>query len=70
MRQAAASRASKVGGYPKAPSIVTIDKVKYDESKRDAYRENLPICVTLCSLTLIHSVALPQLSKYALHKPP
>ncbi len=41
MLQAVAPRASLIDGYPKAPSTVTIDKIEYDESKRDAYRDNL-----------------------------
>ena len=48
MLQASATRASKIDGCSEAPSTVTIDKIKYDESKRDAYRENL--------LTLLDSV--------------
>ncbi len=41
MLQASASKSSQIHGYSEAPFTVTIDKIKYDESKRDAYRENL-----------------------------
>ncbi len=41
MLQVSAPRASQIDGYSKAPSTVTIDKIKYDKSKRDAYRKNL-----------------------------
>ncbi len=41
MLQASAPRASQIDGCSEAPSTVTIDKIKYDKSKRDAYRENL-----------------------------
>ncbi len=40
MLQASAPRASQIDGYSEAPSTVTIDKIKYEESKRDAYRES------------------------------
>ena len=41
MLQASAPRGLQIDGYSDAPSTVSIDKIKYDESKRDAYRENL-----------------------------
>ncbi len=41
MLQASAPTASQIDGYPQAPSTVTIDKIIYDKSRKDVYRDNL-----------------------------
>ncbi len=51
MLQASAPKASQINGHSKAPSTVTIDQIKFDESKRDAYRESL---LTLLTSLLIN----------------